>query len=93
MTRSVGTEQTKKLAEIYRAAAKRLEDCDACGCCKALSGSPERVYNRFAKVFKPDHASSYWWGDCCCHYGDPRTRGPRVLAFGFMAAMVEAGDA
>lgn len=87
------------MAEAFRVAAKEMEDGGWCACCEAIRHAmPEtrirdRMLKEFDAYFKPEGGDFvlWWWGGCCCQM--PSTRGPRVLALGFMAAMVEAGDA
>jgi hypothetical protein len=88
---------TKRAANAFRHAAKAVEDGQWCSCCNAINFSTdstsfaERMNEAFKNYFKPDGAGLWWWGGCACRMTS--TRGPRVLALCFMAAMVEAGDA
>lgn len=89
-------------SSLYRDAAKLMEEYDGevLGCCDAIgdicpaatSGARctcQTMREKFHEVFRPN-------GPQCAYYFGEHTaenRGPRVLALGFMAAMVETGDA
>jgi hypothetical protein len=79
-----------KRSELYEEAAERLDGGYDCGCCAAIyNANPidSGAERAFAELFRPDNATNgvYWWDGCCCE--DESTRGPRVLALCFMAAI------
>ena len=86
-------------ATVYREAARRIErgevDHNDGACCVALRTNYEYEVPGFSAddfyyAFKPNSASSMWWGR---HFGsEDEQRECRILALCFMAAMCDAGD-
>ncbi len=78
-------------AEIYRNAAKLLEDERThCGCCKAISDAggegylPSGAHALHMDFYYPEGMRGEW--------GDYGYNKARILALCFLAAMAEAGD-
>lgn len=93
---------TKKLAALYRAAAKRIEDGYHYACCYAIRASAggDSDCERMRKVFydpTTDYGrrAGHWMVESVeLAYGDdPAVQNRRVLALCLMATLVEAGEA
>ena len=90
----------KRIANLYREAARLIEREDGLSCCAvSYLAAPDKVAldcaeaRRYAGIFARRMVGPQGYGDIVSDLPEEDRQGFRVLALCFAAAMVEAGDA